>query len=128
MTEETIKEIVQVHGDHGGFDVVTSEQRIELRIDNQSGCCERWGYFWTNDETKEFIGARVLGVTLADAALSTKRLDEAEPGGLDCGGTMFVNIETDRGVLQFTAYNSHNGYYGHEASVRSKQLNHEETL
>ena len=41
---------------------------------------------------------------------------------------MFVDIVTDRGVLQFVAYNIHNGYYGHEAKVISTQLEHNETL
>jgi len=27
--------------------------------------------------------------------------------------TMFINIDTSEGLLQFAAYNSHNGYYGH---------------
>ena len=44
------------------------------------------------------------------------------------GGVMFVNITTSKGVLQFVAYNEHNGYYGHSACVISKQLNHEECL
>jgi hypothetical protein len=39
-----------------------------------------------------------------------------------------VNIDTDRGQLQFVAYNEHNGYYGHNAVVVSKQLTHEECL
>ena len=28
---------------------------------------------------------------------------------------MFVNINTSNGLLQFAAYNNHNGYYGHNA-------------
>ena len=47
---------------------------------------------------------------------------------LDSGGAMFVNLETSEGLLQFVAYNAHNGYYGHEAVLVSKQLNHEERL
>lgn len=41
---------------------------------------------------------------------------------------MFVDLITDRGVLQFVAYNEQNGYYGHLAKVESRQLTHEETL
>ena len=41
---------------------------------------------------------------------------------------MFVNVETDKGLLQFVAYNEHNGYYGHEACVISKHLNESEYL
>ncbi len=35
---------------------------------------------------------------------------------------MFVNLETNKGTLQFVAYNEHNGHYGHEAKVTCKQL------
>ncbi len=41
---------------------------------------------------------------------------------------MFVNLETNVGLLQFVAYNSHNGYYGHDAVLVSKQLNLTEAL
>jgi hypothetical protein len=115
-----------------GFEIVTTEQQIFLMIEDESSCCESWGYFWCNDDTAEFIGATLLGVTRVDEALNTHKvkqetpdLSNDDPSGI---GTMFVNIETDRGVLQFVAYNSHNGYYGHRAIVECKQLNHSETL
>jgi hypothetical protein len=41
---------------------------------------------------------------------------------------MFVNLETDKDTLQLTVYNSHNGYYGHSAFIRSNQINKEITL
>ena len=41
---------------------------------------------------------------------------------------MFVNLETNKGTLQFVAYNEHSGYYGHEAKVQCTQLMHSETL
>jgi hypothetical protein len=41
---------------------------------------------------------------------------------------MFVNIDTSRGRLQFVAYNAHNGYYSHEATVSSKQLHYDTSL
>jgi len=36
---------------------------------------------------------------------------------------MFVDLLTNIDVIQFVAYNEHNGYYGHTASVSSNQLN-----
>lgn len=33
---------------------------------------------------------------------------------------MFINVETTNGLLQFVAYNEHNGYYGHEVKLVSK--------
>ena len=39
---------------------------------------------------------------------------------LDAGSAMFINVETTNGLLQFVAYNEHNGYYGHEVKLVSK--------
>ena len=114
-----------------GFEVVTDKQNIKLYIDNQSSCCETWGYFWCNDNPQDFIGAKLRAVSLTDTALNEA---EMKANYLDPndewfeGGVMFVNLETDRGTLQFVAYNEHNGYYGHEAKVQCTQLTHAETL
>ena len=128
MSEVIIK-IEEVDGDSGGFKVTTSKQEIQLLIDNHCSCCEQWGYFWCNDDPIDFIGASLLSVSIVDTALNTLIMDEVEElAWQDAGETMFVNLTTDRGVLQFVAYNCHNGYYGHKATVISKQLNHSEYL
>ena len=111
-----------------GYEVTTSEQSIKLLIGSDQSCCENWGYFWCNDNPQEFVGAEVRGVSLTDTALDTKILEKNDAHEVYDGGVMFVNIETDRGVLQFVAYNSHNGYYGHEAKVECRQLKHSESL
>lgn len=111
-----------------GFKIVTDEQTIELGISNLQGCCENWGYFLCNDDTSEFVGAALLGVEITDTALNEAIFNRVLEDGVYEGGVMFVDIKTDRGVLQFVAYNSHNGYYGHEAVVRSKQLTTSESL
>ena len=111
-----------------GFAISTDKQVIKLLIDNHQDCCEHWGYFMSEDNLNSFIGASIKSISLTDTALNTKRIDEELPYGVENGGCMFVNIDTDRGCLQFTAYNSHNGYYGHEATVISEQLNYEKYL
>ena len=114
-----------------GFEVVTTKQSIKLYIDAGQSCCERFGYFWCNENPQDFIGATVNNVSVADTALNEAEMKKNE---LDPkkeyfeGGVMFVNIDTDKGLLQFVAYNEHNGYYGHEAKVECSQLNHSETL
>lgn len=113
-----------------GFEVVTDKQSIKLYIDNDLLCCEEWGYFWCNDNPQDFIGAELRRVSLTDADLNEVQMKANE---LDLndefeGGVMFVNLETDRGTLQFVAYNEHNGYYGHEARVQCTQLTHTERL
>lgn len=114
-----------------GFEVVTDKQIIKLYIDNDSSCCERWGYFWCNDELRDFIGAELRSVSLTDTALNTAQMEvnNLNPDNRYFeGNVMFVNLDTDRGVLQFVAYNEHNGYYGHEAKVQCTQLTHSVTL
>jgi hypothetical protein len=54
--------------------------------------------------------------------LSSKIVEREGGDSRYSGNIMFVNLTTDRGALQFVAYNIHNGYYGHEATVTCKQL------
>ena len=114
-----------------GYKVITSSQEITLLIDNESSCCERWGWFWCNDNPKDFIGAELLDIKLTDEALNKAIMikKEIEPS-VDYyeGGICYVNLETNKGTLQFVAYNQHNGYYGHTAKIISKQLKHEKTI
>ena len=114
-----------------GFEVVTTKQSIKLFIDNDSPCCENWGHFWCNDNPQDFVGAVLISVSLTDTALNEAQM-KANDLNLDDkwfeGGVMFVNLETDKGTLQFVAYNEHNGYYGHKAKVQCAQLTHAKTL
>lgn len=126
--KEQITKIEEVNDREAGFVVTTTEQVIELLIDNVGDCCESWGWFWSNDNPQDFIGAELLGVEVVDTALNVTKLEAEHADSRDEGGIMFVNLKTAVGVLQFTAYNSHNGYYGHTASVKSKQLNYETCL
>ena len=114
-----------------GFEVLTTDQSIKLYIDNESSCCEKWGYFWCNDNPQDFIGAELRSVSLTDTALNEAQMKANDLNPNDKwfeGGVMFVNLETDKGTLQFVAYNKHNGYYGHEAKVQCTQLTHAEKL
>ena len=104
-----------------GFVITTDQQEIKLGIDNGQCCCENWGYFMSEDDLSEFVGSNLIAVKVVDTAL--KKWDEIED--MYEGDAMFVNIETSNGLLQFVAYNEHNGYYGHEACVISKQVKEE---
>lgn len=118
-----------------GFQITTDRQVITLAIDDAVSCCESWGYFLTEDDTEKFVGAELRGVRATDTNRSTKTFNDPEARwddegnvDLDAGEVMFVDIETDRGILQFVAYNAHNGYYGHEAYVRSEQFDESRVL
>ena len=124
--EETVfKENPQQYFNYEGFQIVTDRQTIKLGISDSQSCCERTGYFMSEDNLKEFEGANLLNIFLVDTNLNVERYNEEQ---LYSPYLMFVNIETDRGLLQFVAYNDHNGYYGHSAIVISEQLNHKEVL
>lgn len=103
---------------YAGYDIETTRQVIRLRIYNEASCCESWGYFMSEDDLSRFIGAKLYDIKLVDTALNTQKLVDVYDGGI-----MFVNFETDRGTLQFVAFNEHNGYYGHDAFIESEQLN-----
>lgn len=112
-----------------GYQIITDKQTIRLGISNGQSCCENWGYFWCNEKPEDFVGATIREITVTDSALNTKELTERiGEYGCDGGDTMFVNVETDRGTLQFVAYNAHNGYYGHTALIESTQLTSEASL
>lgn len=135
---EKILEIVEFEarneggcGTVAGFKVVTDVQTLTLSIDNEPSCCENWGYFWCNENTQDFLGANLLSVKVTDSALSEAIMLSYNLNPNDKwfqGGVMFVNLETDRGTLQFITFNEHNGAYGHAAKIQCAQLNHTEIL
>lgn len=106
-----------------GYEIETDKQVIKLGIANGQSCCESWGYFMTNDDVNDFVDAELLKIETVDEILNVEKLVDTYDGGC-----MFVNLTTSKGVLQFVAYNSHNGYYGHTAIVESTQFSTEETL
>lgn len=98
---------------YDGF-VITLEDgtQVKMGISNGQSCCENWGYMISEDSLGQFIGADYHGVEVVNEKLETMALD-----GIYSGSCMFVNIKTSEGLLQFVAYNEHNGYYGHQAVV-----------
>lgn len=110
---------------YDGYIIKTEKQEIKVGIDNDQACCEEWGEFMSEDDLSTFIGSNLISIYVTDTALKSYDIDIND---LYDGAVMFVNFETSKGVLQFVAYNIHNGYYGHDAIVRSEQLNITETL
>ena len=109
---------------YNGYKIYTNKQEIILGITNIDSCCENWGYFVSNDNIDNFVGAELLGISVTDTCLRTHKLPE--PNYNDEFDAIFVDIKTSNGVLQFTAYND--GRYGHTAIVVSNQLNVEKYL
>lgn len=126
IKEESFKLNEKDWNEYDGFIIETTEQLIKIGVSNSQSCCENWGDLITNDSADEFIGSELLSVAIVDTALNNKKIEQLEY--LDEGDAMFVNLETSEGLLQFVVYNSHNGYYGHNAVLISKQLTEERYL
>lgn len=110
---------------YDGYEIILNNgDKILIGIDDQSNCCENWGYVASEDSFDEYIGAEVLSVDVVDGALNVKTKVE-----LYEGGCMFVNVNTSKGLLQFVVYNEHNGYYSHDAVlVVAGNISHRENL
>lgn len=112
-----------------GYIITTNKQVIKLLIEDIQQCCESFGYFMSEDNLNEFIGAELLDIKITDTELKEGLLKQHDLNSTWFeGGIMFVDIVTSKGILQFVAYNDHNGYYGHYAKVVSEQLNYEDCL
>lgn len=101
-----------------GYKIKTGEHEILVLIDDGQSCCENAGYFATEDNLSEFVGAELLEMNLTDTELKAGVLKDhgfeyESEHGFDGGGIQFVTFKTSKGDFQLAVYNSHNGYYGH---------------
>ena len=118
------------YDNYDGFIIKTNLQEIKVGIENGQSCCEQWGYLTSedSDDLDSFIGGELLSITSTDSTLMSTTLDKLSTEGIDIDSAVFITFETTKGTFQITAYNEHNGYYGHDVKVLSNQLNLEITL
>lgn len=109
-----------------GYEITTDKQIIKIGISEDQSCCERFGYFITEDNLNDYVGSDLISISRTDTTMDTKTIEELHL--YDEPNTMFITFETTNGSFQFVAYNSHNGYYGHDAVIISEQLNINDTL
>ena len=109
--------MVDIFGEYeymDGYKVETDKHVIYVLIENEQSCCESWGYFASEDDLNQFIGAELIEINLTDTALNKEKVEKSDyyddGGG---GGIQFVDFVTDRGIFQLAVYNAHHGYYGH---------------
>lgn len=117
-----VKEVFDIKFNGGysskdGYLIETDKKSISILIDNGQSCCESWGYFSSEDDLRQFIGAELTEINLTDVALNKARLEEETGDEFDCGGIQFVDFVTNKGVFQLAVYNAHNGHYGHSILV-----------
>lgn len=113
------------YSDYDGYVIITDKQEIKFGISNSQSCCEHWGYFSSEDDFKEFVGADLIDIETVDTVLNIGKLKDEEVDVDDC---MFINVKTSNGLLQFAVYNSHNGYYGHDIKLISNQFQIDSSL
>lgn len=90
-----------------------------ITISNWQECCEVWGAFLSEDDLSRFIGSELIDIYFTDVSLNTEYLKiiASYKDYLHLHNVQFVNFKTNRGTFQFTVYNCHNGYYGHDITV-----------
>lgn len=97
------------YGGYDGYKVTTTDNVYYILISNGQSCCEDWGYFDTNDNSQDFIGATLVEIKFDGERLSPMEEDVYE----EEYWAQFVDFRTTEGVFQLAVYNNHNGYYGH---------------
>jgi len=107
-----------------GYIVNVGDYFVKMLIEDESQCCENWGYICSEDNIDEFIGAELLNINFTDGEYNTKTLEEFRKLGFNINSGeqafgVFITFETSKGQLQFTLYNDHNGYYGHNVLIES---------
>jgi len=105
-----------------GFILGTSKRTILFLIHNEQNCCEAFGHITSEDDLDSFIGAEILNIERVDDKLKNYEVLEDD---FDEASAIFLNVHTNKGVLQFVVYNTHNGYYGHNVLIKIEELESE---
>jgi len=111
--------------DKEGYKITTTNQEILMGIGSMGMCCENFGYLMSEDNLDDFIGSELIKIESVDVSLNVKVIEHLSNQSVDMDSCMFFNLYTTSGMLQFVAYNEHNGYYSHDVSFRSNQLTQE---
>jgi hypothetical protein len=93
------------------FQMSNKSKNITVTISNGQNCCEEYGVHTISD-MNSFIGATYNFVDIKNVA-DYKGSDEVSQD-------LKIYIHTDRGVIYIQFYNSHNGYYTHDVSIKSE--------
>lgn len=95
------------------------EEEYIIQISGKQNCCEIWGSFLSEDDLSRYIGTELLDIYFTDTTLNNEYISKIATykDSFDCHNIQFVNFKTSKGTFQFTVYNCHNGYYGHDVTV-----------
>lgn len=114
--------MIDIPGGRLGYEIKMSDRskNITLTIQNSQNCCERYGMVNTSG-TGMFIGAKYIRVDILCVTDYEDKMD-------DCGKQITINIHTDKGIMDITFYNDHNGYYSHDVSIETENGSYFESL
>ena len=99
-----------------GVCIQTNKRLIYFLIYNGQQCCEEWGYLSSPDNIKDFIGLKVENISgVGSPSEGFKKHTILHK--YECNEFAILQIETDKGTLEWAVYNSHNGYYSHKVIV-----------
>ena len=94
---------------------------IIFGIENHLNCCEDFGYFSSECNFDDFIGAELIKLKVVehnDIGYPSHLVDLIGRKRMTFEDCVFLVLQTSKGELDFAVYNCHNGYYGHEVVVR----------
>ena len=57
-----------------GYQIITDKQTIKLGISDGQRCYETSGYFMSEDDFSEFIGANLIELAITDTCLNAKKI------------------------------------------------------
>jgi hypothetical protein len=105
-TIQSIEEHNEMINDHStfGYKVETNKRSIKFLITDEQNCCEDWGYFASEDNLEDFIGAKLIDVEVVNDALESielkiEEIDKEHSDDERGTNTMFVNFNTSEGLL-----------------------------
>lgn len=108
-----------------GLKICTDKGVIMILIDMEAACCEETGHNFidTPDDITTFIGAKIQKIE----AIEIDNSDSEDARDYE-DKEVQLKVTTDKGVLQYAVYNSHNGYYSHTSFVQVFDTTMESTL
>lgn len=93
-------------GDGDGAVIIGfTDNSVLTLFDGGRSCCES-RYIVSDADLQYFVGAKLINVKLAELPLLSKEED------YDVHEAQSLQLETDKGVVDFVTHNEHNGYYG----------------
>lgn len=108
------------------------ERTFRVEIEDERECCEIWGTMLSEDDLTPYIGSVLHRIDVCNTNLKSstyhdfceqkEQIDYIQQiknrHGICYRNIQFINFYTSKGMFQLTVYNCHNGYYGHDVTIK----------